>query len=82
MDAGLNNNEKNFIKEYHYLKEIKFQGIIIKDYYIENDGLVNTFDVFKSINNIFYLIYSNKNKLLICYDLKNQKIVTEIKKFS
>ena len=39
----------------------------------------NTFTVFKSINNILYLIYSTINKSIICYDLNDQKIIKEIK---
>ena len=40
----------------------------------------NTFTVFKSINDIFYLIFSNKNKSIISYDLINNKKAIEIKK--
>ena len=34
---------------------------------------LNNILTFKSINNILYLIYSNKNKSLIGYDLDDQK---------
>ena len=40
----------------------------------------NTFCAFKSINNIFYLIYSNENNSIISYDLINFKKINEIKK--
>ena len=40
----------------------------------------NSFCVFKSINNIFYLIYSNENNSIISYDLINFKKINEIKK--
>lgn len=42
-------------------------------------NLETTFTVFKSINDIFYLIYQTKNQSIVCYDLKNQKKVNEIK---
>ena len=42
-------------------------------------GVDNTFTVFKSINNLLYLIYSNKNKSIICYNLINFRKVNEIK---
>ena len=44
--------------------------------YIDLD---NTFIIFKSINNILYLIYSSINKSIICYDLNNFKKINEIK---
>ena len=39
----------------------------------------NSFCVFKSINNILYLIYVNDNKSIISYDLNNMKKVNQIK---
>ena len=42
-------------------------------------NLENTFTVFKSINNIFYLIYETSHKSIICYDLNNQKKINELK---
>ena len=41
--------------------------------------LDNTFCIFLSINNIFHLIYVNKNKSMISYDLVNDKKLNEIK---
>ena len=40
----------------------------------------NTFCVFKSINNMLYLIYANKQMSIISYDLFNNKKINEIKK--
>ncbi len=40
---------------------------------------VNKFSVFKSYNNIFYLVYSTKNKSIIFHDLINNKKISEIK---
>ena len=39
----------------------------------------NTFTVFKSIDDILYLIYSNIKKSIICYDLNQKEICQEIK---
>jgi len=44
-----------------------------------NINLDNTFNVFKSINNILYLIYTNKNKSIISYNLIDNKKIIEIK---
>ena len=59
--------------------EIKFKKDLTKYSYFPDVGLVNSFTVFNSINNILYLIYSNENNSIICYDLKKEKIVTELK---
>ena len=42
-------------------------------------GLNNTFAVFNSFNGILYLVYSTKKKSMICYDLKNHSLISEIK---
>ena len=39
----------------------------------------NTFTIFETFQNYFYLIFSNKTKSIICYELKEQKIIIEIK---
>ena len=39
----------------------------------------NTFCVFKSINNIIYLIFANKNDSIISYNLTNFQKINEIK---
>ena len=69
------------LREFHYNKnpkDMKYISDLTNDSYV-NLGSNNTFTVFKSINEILYLIYSNKNKSIICYDLNQQKKVTEIK---
>ena len=55
---------------------------LTKDSYADDSGLVNTFTVFNSIKNILNLIYSNRNKSIICYDLNAQKIIKEIKTYN
>ena len=61
-------------------KDIKLIKKISKDSYTDDSGLVNNFTVFKSIEDILYLIYSSKKKSIICYDLNNEQIINEIKK--
>ena len=39
----------------------------------------NTFTVFKSINDIIYLVFACENKSIISYDLKNYQKISEIK---
>ena len=41
--------------------------------------LDNSFTVFESINDILYLIYTNNNNSIICYDLNEQKKIIELK---
>ena len=43
-------------------------------------SLDNIFTAFKSINNIFYLVYATKNKSIIIYNLVNDTKIVEIKK--
>ena len=52
-------------------------NILIDSYFYFNND--NTFIIFKSINNLFYLIYSTENISIICYDLNNQQKIIEIK---
>jgi len=44
-----------------------------------NVQIDNFFVVFKSINDIFYIIYTNKNKSIICYNLIKKWKINEIK---
>jgi hypothetical protein len=60
-------------------KEIKLVSEISKNSYSDY-GLDNTFTIFKSINDLLYLVYSTKKKSIIFHDLNNLKIFTEIKK--
>ena len=59
-------------KNIKLLKEIKTDSYACTN-------LDNIFTVFKSINNILYLIYSNKDNSIMSYDLINEKIISEIK---
>ena len=42
-------------------------------------GLDNTFVAFNSFNNILYLVYSTRKKSIICYDIKNKTLISEMK---
>ena len=58
-------------------KDIRLLSDIANDSFGYTD-LDNSFTVFKSIHNVLYLIYSNKNKSIICYDLNRQKIAKQL----
>ena len=54
---------------------------IVEDSYC-SDGInifSDTFTLFNSLDNIFYLIYSNKNSSIILFDLINNQKINEIK---
>ena len=72
VSNNFNNNGSN-------PKGIKSLKTISKDSFAEID-IDNTFTVFKSINDILYLLYSNKNKSIICYEMQYQQIIKELKK--
>ena len=74
-----NSNNKTSIKENFNNTNQNSIIEIINDSYIDL-RFDNSFCVFKSINNILYLIYSNKDKSIICYDLININKINEIKK--
>jgi len=44
-----------------------------------NYDLDNTFAVFKTVDNLLYLVYSTKTKSIICLDLENKQVINEIK---
>ena len=70
----------NYFMDYYDKNPKNLKLIIeIEDPYISFDGLVDNFTVFKSIEDILYLIYSNEKKSIICYDLNNEQIINEIK---
>ena len=67
------------LKAYHTNpKKLKILKEITNDSYAEYI-LDNTFTVFKTINDILYLIYSSQKKSVICYDLNSKNIIKEIK---
>ena len=60
------------------MSAIKFFKDLVDDSYSPL-WLVNTFCVFKSMNNVFYLIYSNINHSILSYDIINNIKINEIK---
>ena len=58
-------------------KDMKLLADITNDSFGYTD-LDNTFTVFKSIKNIFYIVYSNINKSMNIYDLNRQKLIKQI----
>ena len=59
--------------------KINYLGEITEDSYAYT-ALDNTLIFFKSIQDILFLIYSNKEKSIITYDIINNKKIKEIKK--
>ena len=72
--------EIDLLKAYHdNPKNIELLSNITSGSYSDFD-IDKIFTVFKSINDILYLIYSNQYKSIICYDLRKQNIVNILKK--
>ena len=72
--------ELNNLKKFHINnnpKDITLLTDIANDSFGYTD-LDNTFAVFQAVNNIFYIIYSDINKSIICYNLNKQKIMKKI----
>ena len=69
---NINNNNNSEPKDIQFLKEIT------KDSYAGYD-LLNSFNIFKSIDDILYLIYANKNKSIISYNIFDNKKLNEIR---
>ena len=51
---------------------------LINDSYLQY-ALDNTYSIFKSINNSSYIVYSNKNKSIITYNIITNEKISEIK---
>ena len=60
-------------------QDIQFFKDLTKDSFNDDFSFDNTFSLFKSINDIIFLIYSNKDKSIISYDLINEKKINKIK---
>ena len=76
--ANNNENKDISIKCEIDAKDITYSKDLTKDSYVFNN-LDNSFCSFKSINNIYYLIYVNMYNSLISYDLIDNKKIIEIK---
>ena len=44
-----------------------------------NDLDIDSYEIFKSINDITYIVYLNYKQSLVCYDLYRGKYICEIK---
>ena len=65
-------------KENNNIKDIKLLNNLVIDTY-DNLFLNDTFLLFKSINNIFILIYTNLYRSILSYDIIDNKKINEIK---
>ena len=75
-----NNNNKPEIEknEINLIKENRVSKELTKDSYSQF-ALDNSFTVFKSINDILHLIYTNNDKSIVSYNLLDNKKILEIK---
>jgi len=69
---------KNNLDNEYNINKIKFFKELTKDSF-SNEYVDNSFTVFKSINEILYLIYATNKNSIISYDLINNKKILEIK---
>ena len=73
--------EINILKRYHNdgsnPENLKLLNTITSESYADID-IDNTFTVFKTIKDLLYLVYSKKNKSIICQDLINQNLIKEL----
>ena len=74
----VNQNKKNEIQDNP--KDMQFLNILSKDSYSYYD-IDNSFCIFKSINDIYYLIYANEYNSSISYNIIDNKKIIEIKNF-
>ena len=68
MENTLNNNPNDLL----FLNDLVIDSF-------SKDWLIDKFIVFKSLNNILYLIYSNNNKSIISYNIIDNQKINEIK---
>jgi WD40 repeat protein len=85
FDKGKNNENDIAKKELKFDKESNPQSIELLSDLVDNSFSLNTLDnsfiVFKSIDNIIFIIYSTVNKSIICYNLNDQKETIEIRNY-
>ena len=77
--SELNENIFNSEKEDSNPENIQFSKNLTKDafsYY----SFDNTLDLFKSFDDIIYMIYTNKNRSIISYNLLNNEVINQVKK--
>ena len=81
-DNNKSNSNNNLISKNYKLNTNPKYIQILKNITKDSNGncfLDNSFTVFKSINNILYLIYASDNKSIIAYNLSKSQKIIEIK---
>ena len=79
LKASNNNNKPKIEKnDINLIKENRVSKELTKDSYSQF-ALDNSFTIFKSINDILNLIYTNKDKSIVSYNLLDNKKILEIK---
>ena len=78
LEEELDKIKKNMIYKQKAPTNIKLLHKVEEKGYADY-GLDNTFVAFNSFNNILYLVYSTIKKSIICYDLKNNSLISEMK---
>ena len=71
-------NKKDELKSNYNFNNLNLKYELTNNSYCSNN-INNTFVVFKSVNNIIYLVYATYNKSIISYNLDSEKINIEIK---
>ena len=78
-ESYLNGNKNNQVDIPSNIKNIAFIKNIINRAYSFHFQIDNTFIIFRSINDILYLIYSSEQKSIISYNSIEEQIINEIK---
>ena len=89
INNNKNNNSNILEKSNEFIRNSSFQDesspmnilfykILTNNSYSKN-WLDNTFSVFKSIDETLFLIYTNRNKSIVFYNIIEEKIINEIK---
>ena len=78
--SKIKNNKKELLFDFIPLNQMKINiDLYIPDIFIDEYIFYkNIMQIFKSVNNLLYLVYLDYNGYIICYDLNNNQIVSEI----
>ena len=77
---GNENENENKNNKNNEVNKIELLTDLVNDSYAYSNN-DNSFCIFKSINNIIYLIYSTYNKSLICYDINKQRKINQLRNY-
>ena len=78
LEKEINTIKQNILNKNNAPRNIKLLHTVEEKAYADY-GLDNTFAVFISFNNILYLVYSTIKKSMICYDIRNKSLISEMK---